>query len=71
MMGKKCIVCKIVAVLAGIGALNWGLVALLGFNLVEKIFGMDTGLSKIVYSLVGLSGLVLLIGCFACCPKCK
>ncbi len=70
-MGKKCIICKIVCVLAGIGALNWGLVALFGFNLVETIFGMGTGLTKITYVLVGLSGLGLLVGCFMSCPKCK
>ncbi|AGB41340.1 hypothetical protein Halha_1395 [Halobacteroides halobius DSM 5150] len=39
-----------------IGALNWGLIGLFGFNLVSAIFG--TGfLSRIIYSLVGLSGL--------------
>ena len=70
-MGKKCIVCKIVGILAGIGALNWGLVALFGFNLVETVFGMGTGLSKGVYILVGLSGLGLLVSCCMCCPKCK
>ena len=41
-----------------VGALNWGLVGLLGFNLVETIFGAYPGLlTKIVYDLVGLAAL--------------
>lgn len=38
--------------LAMIGALNWGLVGLLNFNLVETIVG--SGLSKIIYILIGV-----------------
>ena len=37
-----------------VGGLNWGLVGLLNFNLVETIFGMSV-LTKVVYLLVGLS----------------
>lgn len=44
-----------------VGALNWGLVALAGFDLVAFIFGMSFGqtslLSRIVYGLVGISAL--------------
>lgn len=52
-------------VLAAVGAINWGLVAVAEFDLVATIFGgMDFGetnaLSRIVYGLVGLSGLWLL-----------
>lgn len=47
-------------VLVIVGALNWGLVGLFKFNLVEAIFGKDTMLARIVYSLVGLSGLYLI-----------
>lgn len=38
-----------------VGGLNWGLVGLFSFNLVDFLFGMDTFLSKAVYALVGLS----------------
>lgn len=38
-----------------IGALNWGLIGMFGFNLVSAIFGDMTVLSRIIYSLVGLS----------------
>ncbi|MDZ4690268.1 DUF378 domain-containing protein [Terricaulis sp.] len=39
-----------------IGGINWGLEAL-GYNLVEALFGADTGVAKIIYGLVGLSAL--------------
>ena len=45
--------------LTGIGALNWGLVGLFNFNLVSAVFGKSL-LSRIIYTLVGLSGAYLL-----------
>lgn len=46
-----------------VGALNWGLVALARFDLVAWIFGMEFGetsaITRVVYGLVGLSGLYL------------
>ena len=51
------IVDKIALVLIIIGALNWGLIALFNFDLVATIFGDMTIISRIVYGLVGLSGL--------------
>ncbi len=50
----------IVYILVIIGALNWGLVGFFGFDLVAAIFGNMSVLSRIVYSLVGLSALILL-----------
>ncbi len=43
-----------------IGAINWGLIGLLNFNLVAFIFGEMSWISRIVYSLVGLSGIYLI-----------
>lgn len=45
-----------------IGALNWGLVGLFKFNLVDTIFGAYTTslVSRIIYTLVGISGLYLI-----------
>lgn len=43
-------------VLMVIGAINWGLIGLFGFNLVTAIFGTGV-LTAIVYVLVGLAGL--------------
>ena len=49
------------AVLLIVGGLNWGLVAIGEFDLVATIFGLDFGetnaATRIVYGLVGLSGL--------------
>jgi|tagenome__1003787_1003787.scaffolds.fasta_scaffold20967760_2 uncharacterized membrane protein YuzA (DUF378 family) len=53
----------VAAVLAIVGALNWGLVAIAEFDLVAAIFGLDFGetnaVTRIVYGLVGISGLWL------------
>lgn len=48
------------ALLIGIiGCLNWGLIGIAGFNLVEFLFGSIPFLEMIVYLLVGLSGIYL------------
>ena len=56
-MKKVKIIDKIALILIIIGAINWGLIGLFRFNLVELIFGDMTVLARIVYSLVGISGL--------------
>ncbi|MFO7445845.1 MAG: DUF378 domain-containing protein [Ignavibacteriaceae bacterium] len=38
-----------------VGGLNWGLVGLFGFDLVAAIFGDMSMLSRLVYTLVGIS----------------
>ena len=55
---KMKIIDKIALILIIIGAINWGLIGLLDFNLVESIFGVDSIIPRIVYSLVGLTGLI-------------
>lgn len=47
-------------VIALIGAINWGLIGFFRFNLVSFLFGDMTWISRIVYALVGISGLYLL-----------
>ncbi len=49
---------KICLVITIIGAINWGFIGLLEINLVESIFGVETVISRIIYSLVGLTGLI-------------
>ena len=44
-----------------IGALNWGLIGIFGFDLVAFIFGPATIASSIVYSIIGIAALVWLI----------
>lgn len=51
------IVDKIALVLIIIGAINWGLIGIFDFNLVDSIFGTMSVISRIIYGLVGLSGL--------------
>ena len=52
---------KIALLLVIICALNWGLIGLFEFDLVAEIFGgQDEIGSRIVYSLVGVAGLVSL-----------
>jgi uncharacterized membrane protein YuzA (DUF378 family) len=49
---------KLALLLVIIGALNWGLIGLFQFDLVATLFGgMDSLISRIVYTLVGLAGL--------------
>lgn len=40
-----------------VGALNWLLIGLFEFNLVDAIFGELSLLSRIIYALVGLAGI--------------
>ncbi|MBU3113905.1 DUF378 domain-containing protein [Clostridium lacusfryxellense] len=47
-----------------IGALNWGLLGLLNFNLVSAIFGSVPLLARIIYILVGVSAVNIIIFIF-------
>ena len=44
--------------IAIIGAVNWGLIGLLDFDLVAMIFGEATLFSRVIYTLVGVCGLI-------------
>ena len=52
---------RIALILVLIGALNWGLIGIFGFDLVAFISGTEFGdlntFSRIIYALVGLAGL--------------
>lgn len=57
---------KTLIIIAIIGALNWGLIGFFNFNLVDAIFGggareQTSSLSRVVYAIVGLCGLVALV----------
>ena len=56
-------------VLVVVGALNWGLSAL-GMNVVEMFLGVGTTLTRVVYLLVGASGVYLLLQHKADCKTC-
>jgi len=49
---------KSALVISIIGCINWGLVGLLNFNLVEYLFGDGSLLTRIVYVLVLIAGLI-------------
>lgn len=42
-----------------IGAINWGLIGFFQFDLVASLFGgTNSALSRIIYGLVGIAGLI-------------
>lgn len=47
----------IALILVIIGAVNWGLIGFLGFDLVKTLFGDMSMISRIVYAIVGIAGL--------------
>lgn len=49
---------KVLLVVTIIGAVNWGLIGLMDFNLVTMIFGSASLLTRIVYTLVGICGII-------------
>ena len=69
-MKGKCAICKVVGLLVVIGALNWGLVGAFRFNLVSQLLGDMSAASRVVYSLVGVAGLMMLLSCLKECPAC-
>ncbi len=58
-MNSKCIDYTALTLVI-IGAVNWGLVGFFRFDLVAYLFGSLSWISRIIYALVGLSGLYLL-----------
>ena len=51
---------KTCLIIATIGCVNWGLVGILNFNLVEFLFGNATLLTRLVYIIVALAGIIQL-----------
>lgn len=49
---------KLALILVIIGAINWGLIGFIGFDIVGFIFaGQSSLMSRIIFALVGLAGL--------------
>jgi uncharacterized protein len=63
----------IACLLCIVGALNWGLLGFFDFNLVAYLFKGYQSLERIVYVLVGMSGLYagysLFFGCSSWCER--
>jgi uncharacterized protein len=49
---------KICLCLTIIGAINWGMVGLFNIDLVKSIFGDMTLLSRVIYSLISVAGII-------------
>lgn len=50
----------ILLILVIAGAVNWGLIGFFQFNLVAFLFGNMSWLSRVIYALIGLSGLYMI-----------
>ncbi len=69
MMAKKCIGSKVIATLLVVGGLNWGLIGLFDWNLVNALFGSVAWLERAVYILVGVAAVMSIFHCK--CKMCK
>lgn len=49
---------KTCLVIAAIGCINWGLLGIFNFNLVEFLFGNATIITRIVYIIVAVAGII-------------
>ncbi len=58
-------------ILLVVGGLNWGLVGVADYNLVEKLLGAWPMVEKVVYILVGLSALEAIITHKKMCKGCN
>lgn len=54
---KMKIINTIALTLVIVGAINWLLVGLFKFNLVDSLFGSLSALTRIIYTLVGIAGI--------------
>lgn len=58
----------VLAPLTFIGAINWGLIGIFGFDLVAWLFGPATMVSNIVYAIIGVAAVIWLIWMFIARP---
>lgn len=58
-MNNKWLDCAALTI-AIIGAVNWGSIGLFSLDLVALIFGNMSLISRIIYALVGISGIYLI-----------
>lgn len=49
---------KVCLVLTIIGAIVWGIIGIFDVNIVDMIFGAGSIVSRIIYTLVGIAGIV-------------
>lgn len=49
---------KVCLVITIIGAIVWGLIGLFDFNVITYLFGKDSTIPRIIYTIVGITGLI-------------
>lgn len=49
---------KVCLVITIIGAIVWGLIGLFDFNVITYLFGTDSTIPRIIYTIVGITGLI-------------
>ena len=56
---------QIAGILVLVGAINWGLIGAFNVNIVSALVGSETMLEKVIYILVGASGVSMLYEMYA------
>lgn len=49
---------KICLTLTIIGAIVWGIIGIFDINIIEAIFGVNNMINRVIYTLVGIAGLI-------------
>ena len=49
---------KIALIFTVIGAINWGLIGFFDFNLIASLFKDTSIIARIIYSIVGICGII-------------
>ncbi|MEK7218907.1 MAG: DUF378 domain-containing protein [Patescibacteria group bacterium] len=55
----------LVMVLLVVGGLNWGLIAVMDYDVVASLFGAASAVTRVVYGLVGLAAVYIVVGWLA------
>lgn len=59
----------VIWVLLAIGGLNWGMVGIFGFDLVEALFGIRTFLTRMIYTIVGIAAVYDIVMIKSVCKR--
>ena len=49
---------KVCLVIIIIGGLNWGLIGLLDFNIIDTIFTAGSVVARLIYTIVGITSMI-------------
>ena len=74
MSGQTCILCRVFGIIAIIGLLNLGIEGVIRVNYLERFLGEATVITRVIYVVMGLVGLMSLVkyfgmSCPGCCKK--